>query len=618
MENKDKLPLREELKMILRAIKIWQALLPTFLPYVVAVCLVNCVKPYFPLYLSAQLINELSGDCDGQRLVVLAVVAAVGTFALSMLGRFLEGRLECIVEAYYDRHQAYLFDAENRFQYELLEDPEVILKQKDIEAVMNASAYGLPRILIYADTVLTEALKFLICAALTVSLFRASGEGAGTGVLAFVNSPWAAVMLAAFIALNAWGSIRATSRMISDASNAISGLAKQNTIHAVYNRLSGPDMQIFRLNELFLAEYKNYRLRPRWVKDYENVQVRYGIVMTLLSAALKAAVFLFTAAKAWTGAVGIGDFILYQGTVTGLVSAASELVNVIGQLHYNSQFLQNTFEYLDMPNNMYKGTLAVEKRDDIDYEIEFRDVSFQYPRSEEWALRHVNLKFKIGDKLAVVGENGSGKTTFIKLLCRLYDPTEGKILLNGIDISRYRYDEYMGLFSVAFQDYSLFAFSVAENVAASSQIDEAHVLNCLERVGLGEKMAALEKGIRTNIGRDYENDGVDFSGGEQQKIALARALYKDAPFMILDEPTAALDPIAEAEIYGRFNDIASDKTSIYISHRLSSCKFCDEIAVFHKGQIVQLGTHDVLAADEAGKYYELWHAQAQYYTKKGA
>lgn len=181
--------------------------------------------------------------------------------------------------------------------------------------------------------------------------------------------------------------------------------------------------------------------------------------------------------------------------------------------------------------------------------------------------------------------------------------------------TRYRYDEYMALFSVAFQDYSLFAFSIAQNIAASESIDEARVLNCLICVGLGDKIAGLPKGIHTNIGRDYENDGVDFSGGEQQKIALARALYKDAPFMILDEPTAALDPIAEAEVYAKFNDIASDKTSVFISHRLSSCKFCDEIAVFHKGCLVQMDSHDKLIADKNGKYHELWNAQAQYYTE---
>ena len=262
---------------------------------------------------------------------------------------------------------------------------------------------------------------------------------------------------------------------------------------------------------------------------------------------------------------------------------------------------------------MYHGTLAVEKRDDIDYEVEFRDVSFRYPGTDVWVLKHVDMKFKIGDKLAIVGENGSGKTTFIKLLCRLYDPTEGEILLNGINITRYRYDEYMSLFSVVFQDYQLFQFSLAANVSGALDYDGEKVRKCLIQAGFGDKLAQLEKGIDTVLGRDYENDGVDLSGGEEQKVALARALYKDAPFMVLDEPTAALDPLAEAAVYENFQRIVVDKTAVFISHRLSSCRFCDDVAVFHKGRLVQHGRHDDLVAQE-GKYQELWSAQAQYYA----
>ncbi len=294
------------------------------------------------------------------------------------------------------------------------------------------------------------------------------------------------------------------------------------------------------------------------------------------------------------------------------------------------------YRYLDLPNAMYHGTLAVEKREDIDYEIEFKDVGFCYPRTQNWVLRHVNIKLNIGDKLAIVGENGSGKTTFIKLLCRLYDPTEGKILLNGIDITRYRYDEYLALFSVVFQDYSLFGFPLGENVAAGLSYDAVQARECLIRVGLGAKLAELEAGninhtdaekseMDTNtekgnidaltmaVERNYDAEGIDFSGGELQKIALARALYKNAPFVVLDEPTAALDPLAEAEVYEMFNRVVEYKTSIFISHRLSSCRFCDKIAVFDHGQIVQHGSHKELVEDKDGKYYSLWRAQAQYY-----
>ena len=227
----------------------------------------------------------------------------------------------------------------------------------------------------------------------------------------------------------------------------------------------------------------------------------------------------------------------------------------------------------------------------------------------------MNMKFKIGKRLAIVGENGCGKTTFIKLLCRLYDPQEGQILLNGIDIRKYRYDDYMGIFSVVFQDFQLICQPLGANVAGGINYDSDRVKKALVDAGFGERLSHMEKGLDTMIYKNLSEDGVDVSGGEAQKIAIARALYKDAPFIILDEPTAALDPIAEAEIYSKFDQITGHKTAIYISHRLSSCKFCDEIAVFHQGRVIQQGTHESLVNERNGKYYELWNAQAQYYAE---
>ena len=252
----------------------------------------------------------------------------------------------------------------------------------------------------------------------------------------------------------------------------------------------------------------------------------------------------------------------------------------------------------------------------MEYEIECRDVSFRYPGTDTWALRHVNLKFRVGERLAVVGKNGSGKTTFIKLLCRLYDPTEGEILLNGIDIRKYSYEEYLSLFSVVFQDFKLFSFELGQNVAASVEVDEERARACLEQAGFGTRLQELPKGLYTSLYKDFEEDGVEISGGEAQKIALARALYKDAPFLVLDEPTAALDPVAEYEVYTGFNRMVGNRTAVYISHRLSSCRFCDEIVVFDEGQIVQRGSHEALVSQEDGLYARLWNAQAQYYAEQ--
>lgn len=290
--------------------------------------------------------------------------------------------------------------------------------------------------------------------------------------------------------------------------------------------------------------------------------------------------------------------------------------NVFADIKYNTPFVEDYLAYFDIPQQMYRGSLSVKNCDDNEYCMEFKDVSFQYPGADTYAIRHVNMKFKIGEKLAVVGMNGSGKTTFIKLMCRLYDPTEGEILLNGVNIKKYDYDEYLSVFSIVFQDFKLFSFTLGENVAADNDYDVEKVMESLEQAGFSERLAKMPDGIKTSLYKDFDKTGVEISGGEAQKIALARALYKDAPFIILDEPTAALDPIAEYEIYSRFNNIVSDKTAIYISHRLSSCRFCDKIAVFDNGSIVQRGSHDELVSDKNGKYYELWHAQAQYYTEQ--
>ena len=342
----------------------------------------------------------------------------------------------------------------------------------------------------------------------------------------------------------------------------------------------------------------------------------YRAAASAVSVVFTGIVYGFVCLKAWAGAFGLGLVTQYVASITKISGGMSKLVSTLGDMRNNAAFLALVFEFLDIPNPMYQGSLTIEKRRDRNYQIEFRNVSFRYPGSDNDALRNVNMKFEIGRRLAVVGMNGSGKTTFIKLLCRLYDPTEGEILLNGIDIRKYDYDEYRQIFGVVFQDFQLFSFPIAENVASKASYDSRLVKDCLDKAGFTERLAQMQDGMETYLYKDYDKEGVDVSGGEAQKIAIARALYKNAPFIVLDEPTAALDPIAEADIYSKFNEIAGDKTAIYISHRLSSCRFCDEIAVFHEGTVIQQGTHASLVADENGKYYELWHAQAQYYTEQ--
>ena len=615
-ENK-KLTLREEIGLITRAVGIWNKIMPKFWLYQVMSIIVSTFTPYFTLYMSSLMINELAGECELRRLIILAAITVGGTFLISVMVRFLDSRKGLRDFMMWNMHEGYMVDAQNNMQYEHLENHDVVLMRSRIFAVLNATGSGLPKVLWSVPSLLSSILNIVFSVAITASMFVTVADGNFRGVLAFINSPYSVLFIVALIAVNAAINIKLANDSTVKTNEIVSEyLAEGNMRYDVLNKLWGADMVAFDLFRIVKKELEEILLRPKWLEFQRKLGMKYGFITVIVNAVLNISIFLFTAAKAFIGTFGIGNFVLYQGTVSRFVGAVTSFAAAFGNLRQNNQYLMDLYEYLDLPNDMYKGSLAVEKRDDIDYEIEFRDVSFKYPRTDTWVLRHVNIKFKIGDKLAIVGENGSGKTTFIKLLCRLYDPTEGKILLNGIDVTRYRYDEYMALFSVVFQDYTIFGFSIAENVAASNVYDKERVCQALIRAELSEKLEELNGNVDVCIGRDYDNEGVDLSGGEKQKIALARALYKDAPFVVLDEPTAALDPIAEAAVYENFNKIVEDKTSVFISHRLSSCRFCNTIAVFDKGELVQTGSHDELVSEDSGKYSQLWKAQAKYYESK--
>ena len=604
--------LREDWKLFARGFGIICKTSPQYLAYNILFLIMNILSPYFALYMSAALVNELAGQCDGKRLAALAGITVLGQFAINAVKRMVLAARNAWMEVLQTQEELYLADRMHGMEYEHLENPEVTLLREKIFGAMNATSSGLMSLYWISGSLITNVVDLVASAALTFSMFRVVKGVEVSGFLAFANSYWCTVLLTGILLAHGFLTVRFTKERTEKEMKELSGVAESNAYLFQVMGMRGEDIMIFDLKKA-MAKAHEKRVKAPWMVKWNRIAVRYGIIGILQGLIPDLAVFLVTAAKAFLGMFGIGNFVLYRGTVKRFIHAVSELVSELTRLRENNQYLEQVYQFLDLPDDMYHGTLAVEKRDDIDYEVEFRDVSFRYPGTDVWVLKHVDMKFKIGDKLAIVGENGSGKTTFIKLLCRLYDPTEGEILLNGINITRYRYDEYMSLFSVVFQDYQLFQFSLAANVSGALDYDGEKVRKCLIQAGFGDKLAQLEKGIDTVLGRDYENDGVDLSGGEEQKVALARALYKDAPFMVLDEPTAALDPLAEAAVYENFQRIVVDKTAGFISHRLSSCRFCDDVAVFHKGRLVQHGRHDDLVAQE-GKYQELWSAQAQYYA----
>ncbi|MBQ8496176.1 MAG: ABC transporter ATP-binding protein [Clostridia bacterium] len=614
---KTKRTFKENMAMIMRGYRIVFKIYRRSIFWSIFTNITGILSPYFALYMSALVIDELAYSRDAKRLLLLAIISVGGLFLLNLAQRLIQGRANVYGSDTWRKDMYYYMETQNKMQYDHLENPDVVILRQKIFAAKNATGAGLSVLLWNINAVCRAIVNIILSVSLTVSMFKLVEDHGYEGFFAFINSPYSILVVLTLIFLNVIVSITTGNVLSKKVRKAYEDLAESNSLFSFLMKF-GSDITIFNMRRQILSEYNKKLRRPSFIFKDRAYSLKYGSIRMIWDFIMTAVLFIFVAAKAYIGVFGIGSFILYRGTIAKFIDGISTLAERYGYLIENNDAMERVFEFLDLPDDMYHGTLSVEKREDIDYEIEFRDVSFKYPRSENWALRHVNMKFKIGDRMAVVGMNGSGKTTFIKLLCRLYDPTEGKILLNGIDITRYKYDEYMKIFSVVFQDYKLFAFSIAENVAADLNYDREKVLSCLERVGLGKRISELERGIETPLYRDYENDGIDVSGGEAQKIAIARALYKDAPFIILDEPTAALDPLAEAEIYSQFNEIVENKTAIYISHRLSSCRFCNNIVVFDHGTIVQQGGHEELVADEKGKYHELWHAQAQYYTEKTA
>lgn len=338
-----------------------------------------------------------------------------------------------------------------------------------------------------------------------------------------------------------------------------------------------------------------------------NSAVAHGLQIVMM------AMVYYVFINAFLGSnISIGDFTLYTGLAFSFSAALTGIFNAMGTLKERSMQTDDFRSFTDLPEEDESQCVPVPKKDK--YVFEFKNVSFKYKGQEGYALKNLSLTLEAGKRLAVVGLNGAGKTTFIKLLLRLYDVTEGEILLNGTNIKKFRRKEYFELFSPVFQNVEIFAFPMSENVSMKTpeETDRALCEKCLEQGGLKEKLLNLKNGVDTQLLKVIDDNGIDLSGGEKQKLALARALYKDAPVIVLDEPTAALDALAEYRLYKSFDEIIGNKTAVYISHRLSSTRFCDCIAMFKSGEMIECGTHDELLL-KGGAYAEMFEIQAQYY-----
>lgn len=379
------------------------------------------------------------------------------------------------------------------------------------------------------------------------------------------------------------------------------------------------DIRIFSLRPWIHALYeKSMAAYTAFQRKAQGISLWARVVDLALTFGCNALAYAYLIGQVIHDQISVSDFLLYFSAVSGFTAWVSGILGGFNTLHKQSLDISTVRECLEYPEPFrFEGGAPVEVEAGRLSEIRLEKVSFRYPGSEKDTLTHIDLTLHPGEKLAVVGLNGAGKTTLIKLICGFLDPTEGRVLLDGRDIREFNRREYYKLFSAVFQDFSLLAGTIATNVAQDSvDIDLPRVKDCVEKAGLGKKVASLKDGYDTYLNREVFENAILLSGGETQRLMLARALYKDAPFIVLDEPTAALDPIAESEMYQKYNEMTSGKSSVYISHRLASTRFCDRIIMIVDGRIGEEGTHEALL-NAGGKYAELFAVQSKYYQEGG-
>ncbi len=614
MENKEKKPrFMDHVKWTLQGFRVMMRLSPSYLWVLLGQSFITAFVPMTQLFFSARILNELAGNRDVAVIAGYAALTVLLGFTFSALKSLLtrEVDLSTFWFAYADMLG---MEAEQfaKMDFPHTENSEISEKLAIMDTKARGNGLGLMNLYWMSQSVSVGLFSLIFSGVLLAGMFHSNTVYERT----FATTHFAALLLAALVAVMLALNIlfRRKEKKILD--EVFAENTKSNTAASYYNDYlkagqAAKDIRLYQQGSMLEHIFSySYNVKS-WLRFF-FFEGRLGGFSAAGMAVVGGAVYLLIGLRALAGMYAVGYVVQYVGAVTALVTAVTTLFNDLGRAYNNAAYIKPLLDYLNLPDVLTKGSRPIP--DDTEYRFEFRNVSFRYPGAQTYALKNLNMTLDANRRLAAVGLNGSGKTTMIKLLCRLYDPTEGEILLNGVNIQEYDFQAYRRLFSIVFQDFKLFPLTIGANVAISNTPDKEKVLRCLQDAGFGERLAKLPLGLDTILYKEFDEEGVQLSGGEAQKIALARALYKDAGIIVLDEPTAALDPIAEFEVYSTFEKTIGSKTAVFISHRLSSCRFCHDIAVFDSGELVQHGSHDDLLSNADGLYAALWHAQAQHYV----
>ncbi|EGS35182.1 ABC transporter, ATP-binding protein [Finegoldia magna SY403409CC001050417] len=582
-------------------------------------CLFSAIFPLISIYASARMIDGIVNKMPVQFVGKWAVIALLSVFFVQIILALTNKIQNTYKDKKYEIFVHILSEKFNELDYKQSQDTDIIGQKSNIEQNTHIGEFGIIRVM-YAYDMILESLLAMIGSLVLSYQFLVTKWNAPES-FSFLNSAWINVLLIVVVVFLSWISQKFNAKEF-EIWNKIAEQGKfGNRVFTFYCWEMKDKSRM-----LDTRMYRQYNLASNMINEcgifnpggfFDRIMSTEGVTYKILSEFFSKLqvllIYLVVVSKSLLGAISIGMLSQYLGSLINFTSNLSKFLEGVAMYKTNTPYAELMMDYLHKKSEFYNGSLTTEKRSDKKYEVEFKNVSFKYPGTDNWVLKNINLKFDLGKKLAIVGQNGCGKTTFVKLLIRFYDVTEGEILLNGINIKKYRYDEYLKIFSVVFQDFNLFAYPLAQNIASGMDYDEEKVVQSLKDVGMYDDVRKWDKGLDTYLYKDIDENGISVSKGQEQKIAIARALYQDSPFLILDEPTASLDPISEAEIYEKLGEIIKDRTAIFISHRLSSCKFSDKIIVFDKGEIAETGDHDSLISKN-GMYKKLWDAQAEFYV----
>ena len=595
-ERKKAFGFRATMRTLKLSLQIMVKYQPSYLFLLLAAGLAEAAKPFVAVLLPKLVLEELSGARDPARLLLLTIAAAGFSGLIYWLSGYLSLRRDRANAKFNNLTDRVLADRTLTMDYPYLEDPEVLkMVQQFMQGRMTQGG------LAGAGWALGNGLPALLTAlGMLFILARLSG-----GLLGLLLAATAVSLVLLRLQVKY---LSGMTMEMADGNRILSYL------FSIFTDFSyGKDIRLFEAEPLMTTRMKD-TVDELWRVCFGNY-TKSGACQAgraAIAQGVVALIYAMLAVQTVQKGLSIADFVMLTAAAVSFASsvmtAVTSAMNFYGALKMVAPF----GEYMNLPPVLSQGSEPVPELTGEDAVV-FDHVSFTYPRAAEPTLKDLCFTIKRGERLAVVGENGAGKTTMIKLLLRLYEPDEGTIYLGGRDIRTMSREETLKQFAVVFQDFKLLAFSVKENICIGPGGDEERLHEVLRKLDLDKVMESTPHGAETSVYRLFDEEGVEFSGGERQKMAIARALYKDSPIVVMDEPTAALDPIAEAEIYGHLNQLVEHKTALFISHRLSSCKFCDRVAVFENGGVTQCGSHKDLMAQE-GLYRRMFAAQARYYV----